>query len=114
MTGWQGERGTSTERGYGAAWRKIRNAAMRRDNWLCQPCQRNGKVTAATECDHILPKSQGGTDDPENLQGICRECHQAKTEAEAAKAQGRRTKRTIGPDGWPAEQDSHTGINEVE
>lgn len=99
--GWKGERGTSTERGYGAAWRKIRDAVMRRDHWLCQPCQRKSKVTAATEVDHILPKSQGGTDEGDNLQAICSACHKAKTQAEAAEAQGRRTKPEIGEDGWP-------------
>lgn len=101
MTGWKGERGTSTERGYGTKWRKLRKLAMDRDDWLCQPCQRKGIITPATECDHITPKAQGGTDKLDNLQGICGECHKAKTETEAAQAQGRRTKRKIGPDGWP-------------
>lgn len=90
MPGWQGQRGTSTERGYGAKWRKIRVHAMRRDNWLCQPCQREGRITPATECDHIKPKAQGGMDSMDNLQAICNMCHRAKTTREAAEAQGRR------------------------
>lgn len=74
---------------------------MTRDAWLCQPCQREGRVTPATECDHIQPKAEGGKDTLDNVQAICSPCHQAKTEAEAARAQGRRIKPTIGADGWP-------------
>ena len=99
--GWRAERGTSTERGYGAAWRRVRKQVMRRDHWLCQPCKREGRAKPATECDHIKPKSRGGTDDDDNLQAICRECHAAKTESEAAEAQGRRVRPAIGQDGWP-------------
>ncbi|MGE8515762.1 MAG: HNH endonuclease [Alcaligenes nematophilus] len=34
--------------------------------------------------DHIIPKSQGGTDDLENLQTICGDCHKAKTLKESS------------------------------
>lgn len=76
---------------------------MDRDHWLCQPCQREGKATPANECDHITPKSKGGSDDPDNLQAICTECHKAKTTREAAEAQGRSVKaiRQVGLDGYP-------------
>ncbi|ANB33257.1 hypothetical protein A6024_03660 [Rhodovulum sulfidophilum] len=37
---------------------------MQRDSWLCQPCLRRGRVTPATECDHVVPKAQYA--DPEN------------------------------------------------
>jgi 5-methylcytosine-specific restriction protein A len=47
------------------------------------------------EVDHITPKAKDGTDDPENLQAICIECHKAKTKAE------RSGKILIGDDGWP-------------
>jgi 5-methylcytosine-specific restriction protein A len=39
-------------------------------------------VTIATEVDHIVPKSQGGTDDDDNLQAICSPCHKTKTGSE--------------------------------
>lgn len=102
-TGWHGERGTSTERGYGSKWRKLRKMAMDRDDWLCQPCQRKGRVTPATQCDHVTPKHKGGTDDLHNLQGICQSCHKRKTQRESHGAQGFTEKRVIGPDGWPIE-----------
>lgn len=76
---------------------------MHRDNYLCQPCLAKDRLTPATECDHITPKAKGGTDWPSNLQAICKECHQAKSLAEAAEAQGRavHVRRPIGADGWP-------------
>ena len=103
MTGWKHDRRSRHERGYGTAWDKLRKQAMTRDDWLCQPCLRKGRATPATECDHITPKSQGGTDDLDNLQAICTDCHKAKTAQESAEAQGRthRRKRRVGLDGYP-------------
>lgn len=103
-TNWHG-RGTNTERGYGYAWRKTRALILRIDNHLCQVCLAKGRPTPATEVDHILAKHKGGTDEADNLQAICRSCHQAKTQAEAAEANGQvyRPKVTIGRDGWPVE-----------
>ncbi|MHA7852209.1 HNH endonuclease [Roseovarius sp.] len=100
------ESGSAHSRGYGAAWRKLRLRIMRRDMWLCQPCQRNGLITPATECDHIKPKANGGDDDPANLQAICSACHADKTQAEAKEAQQElcnQGKAFVGADGWPVE-----------
>lgn len=55
---------------------------MERDNWLCVPCGKQGRVTEAQEVDHVIPLAKGGTDAPENLQAICIPCHRAKTLAE--------------------------------
>ena len=88
-------------RGYGAAWVKTRIRILRRDLHLCQPCLSAGRPTPATEVDHIKPKAKGGCDDDANLQAICTDCHKAKTEREAAEAQGRTVRQTIGLDGWP-------------
>ncbi|WP_425610863.1 HNH endonuclease [Xanthomonas albilineans] len=35
---------------------------MQRDQGLCQPCKQSGRLTPAVAVDHIVPKSQGGTD----------------------------------------------------
>lgn len=81
-------RGSSSERGYGATWRKLRDHVMRRDCGLCQPCKEAGRVTAATHVDHIVPKCEGGGDDESNLRAICSACHKTKTASEAQRAKG--------------------------
>lgn len=94
-------------RGYGTEWVKARDRILKRDAYMCQPCLTAGRPTPATQVDHIIPKAKGGTDDPDNLQAICTDCHDAKSAREAAEAQGRayRPKVTIGLDGWPTEPD---------
>lgn len=91
------------ERGYGYAWTKLRTRILRRDGYLCQPCKRAGRATQATEVDHITPKAQDGTDDPENLESTCAPCHERKTAREAREARGLKPKRLIGVDGWPVD-----------
>ncbi len=73
---------TSTQRGYGATWRKVRNKVMTRDKGLCQVCLAKGIYSKAKEVDHIKGKEQGGTDHPSNLQSICIQCHRSKTSLE--------------------------------
>ncbi len=80
------ERQTSTQRGYGRRWQLLRRYILDRDKGLCQPCRRGDLVVVATEVDHIVPKSKGGTDDETNLQAICTGCHDAKTKRETAEA----------------------------
>lgn len=89
-------RGSSTERGYGADWRKRRESIMRRDYGLCQPCKAAGRLTVATQVDHKMSKAAarrlGWTaaqiEADENLQAICKACHDAKTAKEAARGRG--------------------------
>lgn len=77
------KRGTRHERGYGSAWDKLRALILARDAGLCQPCAQAQRVALATAVDHKIPKAEGGTDDEDNLQSICRACHLDKTSAEA-------------------------------
>ena len=72
-------RGSRHERGYGSAWDKTRVRIMMRDGGICQPCLKLGSVHPGTEVDHRTPKAQGGTDDDDNLQTICKDAHRAKT-----------------------------------
>lgn len=74
---------TTTERGYGYQWQKLRKMVLQRDAYLCQECYRNKKLTPATDVDHIKPKSAGGTDDQDNLQSLCKPCHEIKTSLES-------------------------------
>lgn len=69
-------RGTATQRGYDRQWRNIRDKQLS-DYLYCSVC---GAI--ASEVDHIVPKSVGGTDDPLNLDSKCKRCHSAKTAKE--------------------------------
>ena len=73
---------SASSRGYGYRWQQTRERVMVRDCGLCQPCQRHHIATLGSDCDHVVPKDQGGTDDERNLQCICGGCHTAKTQAE--------------------------------
>ncbi|WP_299948316.1 HNH endonuclease [uncultured Microbulbifer sp.] len=86
---WQRQKGSDTRRGYGAPWRKLRQPVIRRDKGLCQLCLLKGLAVAGTHVDHIKPKSQGGTDDMDNLQLLCKPCHLTKTAQEGGGARGR-------------------------
>ena len=56
-------------------WRNKRAMLLARQP-VC-PCGQS-----ATEVDHIIPVADGGGDDAENLQGLCKSCHTRKTSAE--------------------------------
>ena len=90
-------RSTATERLRGSRRIKAKNAVFARDCGICQVCKANGKITSATELDHIVPYANGGTDDYDNLQAICHDCHADKT----ARENGKRRRVAIGADGWP-------------
>ena len=71
------ERGNSNSRGYGARWRRLRKLVLNRDP-ICKDCN----VAPSTDADHIVAKRDGGRDTMDNLQGLCHECHSAKTATE--------------------------------
>ncbi len=62
-----------TANGSTSKWRKIRQRIINRDRGLCQQCGNEGDSV-----DHIIPRSQGGTDDDWNLQLLCRPCNSSK------------------------------------
>ena len=79
-----GRKDPAYARAYGHDWStRIRPWVMTRDNGLCQACLRTGQLTPASEVDHIVPVSQGGTNDLGNLEAICHRCHTTKTAAES-------------------------------
>ena len=45
----------------------------------CASCHQKIDAGKAWDIDHILPLALGGTNEPENLQILCRPCHQSKT-----------------------------------
>ena len=64
---------------------------------LCVECERQGRLAWATDLDHIMAITNGGLDVPENRQGLCHECHEAKTRVDL----GQKERPEIGLDGWP-------------
>ena len=60
---------------------EIRGRILRREP-RCAICLQAGRLTAATEVDHVVPLELNGTDDDDNLQGLCHDCHAEKTAAE--------------------------------
>ena len=74
---------TSSQRGYGYKWQKLRTLVLKRDKHLCIECLKQGIYTKAQHVDHILNKAQCGDDNLNNLQSLCYNCHKIKTAEEA-------------------------------
>jgi len=62
-----------SKRRYGHQWQKLRAMVLARSP-LCVRCQE-----PATDVDHVIAKSLGGTDELSNLQTLCHKCHSRKT-----------------------------------
>ena len=100
---WQGR---SPGRLRGRAGQVQRGRILARDP-ICKECIRRGRVTKSSVsviADHVTPLSDGGSNDDENMQGLCQSCSDEKTADESARAQGRTPKQRIGLDGWPVEE----------
>jgi 5-methylcytosine-specific restriction enzyme A len=82
----------------GTTLQNIRRAHFKQHP-LCVMCLAKQRTTLATELDHIRPLHKGGTDTPDNRQGLCEDCHLEKSKLERGHAY--RPKQRIGADGWP-------------
>lgn len=89
--GWSSGKSSGSGRG-GRPWRRLRKRIFERDDYLCQEHLRQGVLVPvelhdvnAGVCDHIIPKSDGGTDDDGNLETICKACDKEKTQRESRK-----------------------------
>ena len=60
----------------------------RKEHPLCEVCLKEGRTSASDHVDHINPLAKGGTDELDNLQAICFDCHKEKTGRENAKPRG--------------------------
>ena len=82
-----------------ARWLKLRRDILSQ-NPICQRCQADGRVTAATEVHHIRPVEEAVTlsekrqrmYDPTNLRALCHDCH-VKTHTELGRCGKEATKR---------------------
>lgn len=59
----------------------VRKQVAASQNWLCQACEH--PLPSSFDVDHILGRTEGGSNDPSNLQALCCQCHRNKTVADA-------------------------------
>lgn len=65
-------------------WRKLRAAQLEREP-LCRYCKRQGRITVATVCDHVIPhKGDLTLFWKGNLSSLCASCHSAVKQREEA------------------------------
>lgn len=58
--------------------KRLRFAVLHRDLFRCRYCGRGPAYDIALEVDHVMPRSQGGRDEMENLVTSCHDCNQGK------------------------------------
>lgn len=78
---WRTTGQTTAQRGYGGRWQKARKGWLDKHP-LCAECEKAGRVTAATDVDHIIPHRGDMKlfwDSAKNWQSLCSACHKAKT-----------------------------------
>ena len=77
------ERKSAYARGYNRKWQRQSKEFLKRHP-LCVECERNGRITPATEVDHIKPHkgNQKLFWDVTNWQPLCHSCHSRKTAKE--------------------------------
>lgn len=61
-------------RAYVSKWEALRSAVFERDGHACQYCG----DTENLHCDHVMPKSRGGSDEMDNLVTACGPCNMSK------------------------------------
>lgn len=72
---------------------------------LCALCisQDPPRYSVATQLDHKVPLHKGGKEQASNRQGLCYDCHAAKTDDDLGRSS---SMRVIGEDGFPIEKEN--------
>ena len=86
----------------GWQWEKIRRRILRRDT-LCIDCLVLGYTIASSEVDHRVPLFKGGSNDDDNLAGVCHDCHTRKS----AEERGYRSASRPDINGMPTNPNHH-------
>jgi len=69
-------------------WKEMRDFVWVRDEALCQECLRQGVLNPLRRgyneghVDHIVPRNRGGSDFDDNLELLCKRCHDSKSAKE--------------------------------
>ena len=83
---------TRHERGYNSQHERDRASALAREP-LCYLCH----TKPSTTMDHEVPLAEGGTNDPTNHRGACKDCQQVKASREGARARARARSNRLNP-----------------
>lgn len=75
--------------------------AVRAEEPWCRHCLAQGRRTATSQVDHIVPLFKGGSNARSNMQGLCDDHHRIKSAADTGKRASVRL--VIGLDGWTIE-----------
>lgn len=73
------ERGSAAARGYDRRWQRLRLMYLRANPFCADCATAGGQVTQATEVHHKLAKRDGGQDEWDNLESLCKPCHSKRT-----------------------------------
>lgn len=57
---------------------RVRHEVFKRDGYRCRECGASRDEGATLEIDHIIPVANGGTNDIDNLQTLCKKCNRGK------------------------------------
>ena len=69
--GWRPPAPKPTDRFYNSVfWKQLREHVRRRDGGICSEC---GEPNS-WRVDHIIPRTEGGPDEPSNLRLLCMDC----------------------------------------
>ena len=74
--------GEQYQHGTLAGWENLKAYAKYRDGYKCRACGKGKKNGKKLEVHHIIRKSDGGTDVPENVVTLCEDCHKAHHKGE--------------------------------
>jgi 5-methylcytosine-specific restriction protein A len=91
-----------------ASWRALRAAQLARKP-LCERCEANGLVVAATVANHKIPH-KGDRKlffNSANLESVCKDCHDGPIQREERLGYS----PAVGPDGWPTDPRHRANIN---
>ena len=79
----------------GSRWAAIRQKVLRDSGGVCARCGEDG----ACEVDHIVSRRLGGSNDHNNLQALCKRCHNLKSSSEGNAAKARLRAARVRPSG---------------
>lgn len=75
---WEGQvyrRSKAMKRSEQEEWRKLRREILYRDHYRCYRCEKHISNGRGLTPHHLLPRDEGGQDDPDNLIVLCCLCH---------------------------------------